>query len=358
MSSAETIFQKSDAKRPTFDELSHLRFFVILLIVCNHLGLGENNLNSDEKYGFKIWFEFTSPFLAVISGWLFFFNLKGEQLLSKIQNRISTLLVPYVVWTVLHIIVHSLFKQTYLWLGKPPIWNSPVPSLTWDYLVDAFILHPIVPNFWYLQNLILIVPFNWFILKAIEKPFAFELFYGVVLLLIYNGVPILFSDRFIQYYMAGCYLGARKVVLRCAFIKSRYILFGAIVLLLSLEVKFRSFDHSKVINVPVVLLLLLTLLEILKRNPGSKLHKLSEKYQPHSFFIFASHAVILSMTAKGALLFLPQALLIRTPCYFGFIMFQFIATVISCVLFSKLILFKSNRLWLVMVGQRDAWLAK
>jgi hypothetical protein len=345
-------------EKQNFDELSHLRFFLILLIVCNHLGLGGLVPNAAEKYGLKIWFEFTSPFLAIISGWLFFFNFKGDNFLPKIKSRIYSLLVPYVVWTVFYISVHSIFKYTYLWLGKSPIWVSSIPTLSWDYLVSAFIFQPIIPNFWYLQNLILIIPLNWLILKAIEKPFVFESVYGILLILIYYNVPIFFSDRFVQYYLAGCYLGSKRVSLGLHLIKNQRVVVGLIILLLLVEFRLRSLTHSRVINIPVILLLIVAVLELIKRHQGSCLHKLFDRYEPHSFFIFAAHTVVLSMIAKAIMLSLCQTLLESFAFSLVLIGVQFLATIVGCVMLSELILSINSRIWSIMTGFRQEHPAK
>ena len=345
-------------EKQKFDELSYLRFALILLIVCNHLGFGVFVPNAAEKFGFKIWFEFTSPFLAIISGWLFFFNFKSDNFLPKIKSRIFSLLVPYVVWTFIYIAVHSLLKYTYLWLGNSPIWTTPIPTLTWGYFANAFVFQPIIPNFWYLQNLILIIPLNWLILKAIEKPFVFKSLYGILLVLIYCSVPVFFSDRFIQYYLAGCYLGSKRVSLGFQFIKNQLGLVGLIFLLLLVEFRLRLFTHSRVLNIPVILLLIVAILELIKRHQGSYLFKLFDRFEPHSFFIFAAHTVVLSMIGKAMMLSLQQPLPDSSAFYLVLISVQFLAAVIGCILLSKLILSINGRLWSIMTGLRQEHLAK
>jgi hypothetical protein len=348
----DQLSEPNKRERQKFDEISHLRFGAILLIVCNHLGFGIFSPNAAENLGFKIWFEFTSPILAIISGYLFFFNFKGDNFLPKLKSRIFSLVVPYVVWTIFYISVLGLFKHTYLWLGNPPIWNTPIPTLTWDYLVNVFIFQPIVPNFWYLQNLILIIPLNWLVLKTIEKPFLFEFLYGILLVLIYYNVPVLFSDRFVQYYLAGCYLGSKRVILGFPFINNQIVLIGVFFSLLFVEFRSRSFPHSTVVNIPVIFLLVVSILELIKRHQGSYLHNLFARYESHSFFIFAAHTVVLSMIRKAVLLSFGQPLSDSIVSYLFLIGAQFIAAVIGCILLSKLILSINCRLWLIMTGLR------
>ncbi len=356
--SNDQLSEASKKEKLKFDEISYLRFATILLIVCNHLGFGIFVPNVAENLGFKIWFEFTSPFLAIISGWLFFFNFKSDNFLPKIKSRIYSLLVPYVVWRVFYISVHSVFKYMYLWLGKSPIWLSTTPTFTWDYLVSAFIFQPIVPNFWYLQNLILIIPLNWLILKAIEKPFVFESIYGILLILIYYNVPVFFSDRFVQYYLAGCYLGSKRVSLGLHFVKNKRVVVGLIFLLLLVEFRLRSLTHSRVVNIPVILLLIAAVLELIKRHQGSYLHKLFDRYEPHSFFVFAAHTVVLSMIGKAMMLSLRQPLPDSSAFNWFLIGVQFLATIIGCILLSKVILSINSRLWSIMTGLRQEHPAK
>ncbi len=63
--------------------VSSLRFILILLIVCNDFGLGQVADGGFEKMGLKIWFKFTSPTLAMLSGRLFFKNINDDKYFSK-----------------------------------------------------------------------------------------------------------------------------------------------------------------------------------------------------------------------------------------------------------------------------------
>ncbi len=73
--------------------VSSLRFILILFIVCNHLGFGQASVGVFEKMGLKIWFGFTSPILAILSGWLFFKNINDDKYFSKIKTRFWFLVI-------------------------------------------------------------------------------------------------------------------------------------------------------------------------------------------------------------------------------------------------------------------------
>jgi len=177
--------------------VSSLRFILILLIVCNHLGFGQVADGGFEKMGLKIWFEFTSPILAMLSGWLFFKNINDDKYFLKTKKRFFTIFIPYILWSATYIFIHFIVKKTYAYLTNSTVWISPTPTWSWNYFLDAFWRAPIVGNFWYLKNLLLIIPFNWIFLQMLKRRLVFELFSVTLLCSLFLNIDLWFSERFI-----------------------------------------------------------------------------------------------------------------------------------------------------------------
>lgn len=344
--------QDIPSKPVRYISLSNLRFFLVLLVVCNHIGFSRFAPSAFEKHGIKIWFEFTSPILAILSGWLFFLNLSEEGFLAKIKNRYNSLIVPYMLWTCIYILIHALGKSVYFYFTGSTLWDSPVPSLTLNYILEAFWAKPVIVNFWYLKNLILIIPINWILFQLLRKPLFFEVFYLIVLCLMFSGVNLVFSDRFIQYYLIGCYLGSKQVGLGGVFFGKLTVMLGILAVGLLLEWFSRSVQYVFLINIPLILIIAIVLLGIFNNTGGNRLGKLLSKWQEHSFFVFCAHSIVLSIVGKLMVLVLPDTLFSNILTFSILVAFQLIFSVSVCVFLSSSAKRFNRRLWSVLIGER------
>jgi len=104
--------EKIESRLPAnliYPGVSSLRFILILLIVCNHLGFGQVADGSFEKIGLRIWFEFTSPILAMLSGWLFFKNINDDKYFLKTKKTFHYSHTLHLVDSYLYI--YSLYSK-------------------------------------------------------------------------------------------------------------------------------------------------------------------------------------------------------------------------------------------------------
>jgi hypothetical protein len=337
---------------PIYPGVSTLRFILILLIVCNHLGFGQVADGGFEKMGLKIWFEFTSPILAMLSGWLFFKNINDDKYFSKTKKRFFTILIPYILWSAIYIFIHFIVKKTYAYLTNSTVWISPTPTWSWNYFLDAFWRAPIVGNFWYLKNLLLIIPFNWIFIKMLKRHLVFELFYVTLLCCLFLNINLWFSERFIQYYLIGCYLGFNNFSLNGIFLKNMSVTTGLLLLGATLEILAKSSKYSHLLKIPVIFLIVMLSLGSLKKFSDSKVMQSLMRWEKDSFFIFAAHTIIISIVGKSLVLLLPKFIFQNPAILSAMLGIQFILTILLCVSLSRFTKLISCGLWSLLMGGR------
>lgn len=116
------------------------------------------------------------PLFFMISGYLFFANVAENfgktEYFSKLKSRLHSLLKPYLFYNALAVVLFLIMglMRPDLQSGFTPVvseWNAPlVVSLFWDYGKNI----PIVPQFWFIRNLMVIVlltPFIYFLIKKV-----------------------------------------------------------------------------------------------------------------------------------------------------------------------------------------------
>jgi hypothetical protein len=189
---------------PLIPEIDQLRLLAICAVVINHLGATKliTKLNGLS--------DATSPILAIISGFLLFRHLDSyPRLVHKIRQRLTTLFLPYLVWTIIYFVVNQGVKELIIFYDPTYsiLFNYRFFSWSFQEYFFKFFLAPNPVSFWYLQNLIVILPFT-FILKGLLRsryslvPLLLLVFYAYVLKL-----PVYFSDRFLPFFILGLWLG-------------------------------------------------------------------------------------------------------------------------------------------------------
>lgn len=158
--------------------ISWLRFpliFLIILLHCYSVQKLDGNHESYFKtiYPFALWLGETGvPCFFFISGYLFFISSKSY--IVKIQTRLHTLLIPYILWNLLLLSAYVFVSI----LGFPPIINGrgltdysfiDYLRLFWDRgSFDNGNFVPLLCPFWYIRNLLimsLLSPIIFFFIK-------------------------------------------------------------------------------------------------------------------------------------------------------------------------------------------------
>lgn len=207
-------------------------------------------------------------------------------------------------------------------------------------------------NFWYLKNLLLIIPLNFIFLQMLKRRLVFKLFYVTLLSCLFLNIGLWFSERFIQYYLIGCYLGFNKFSLNGIFLKDMSVSTGLLFLGATLEFLTRSSKYSNLLNIPVIFMIAMLSLGILKKLSDSKYMQSLIRWGKDSFFIFAAHTIIISIVGKSLVLLLPK-FIFQTPAILSAMLgIQLILTTLLCVSLSRFTKLTSCGLWSLLTGGR------
>jgi len=189
--------------------IDEIRFLVIHIVLINHwnINLYLSHAPYDHKI-FDIWFDLTSPCLAVLSGYLFFYRTKeGFHYIKKLKTRFHSLVVPYLFWTLSFFVVYIVVKDVYARIFHSTFWYAPEEALTFKNVILNIVNPPLV-NFWYLQNLVLILPFNFVIYYLLKNRYVYIAFFLLVLACYsFDLADLYFQSRFLPYYLIGCFFG-------------------------------------------------------------------------------------------------------------------------------------------------------
>ncbi|UKK49079.1 acyltransferase [Prevotella sp. E9-3] len=292
-------------------------------------------------YPFSLWIGETAvPAFFFISGFLFFASRKDY--VQKVKTRISSLLVPYILWNSLLILLYISF----LLLGYPQdICGKSIADygiidylrLFWDRgTYDNGNFTPILCPLWYIRNLFLVTlsaPIFYYAIKYLR-----ELFLVVTFAWWISTYHNAFIEQTIFFFSLGAYFPIHdKNPLRI--VCSYPSLFFTISILLGMADILTHTLWSTSANLQIHRLAIITNIPVLLylgdyfSNHGHTFSKLSQA----TFFIYCSHYPIVLFLRKACIGLLPQASA-----------FTHIALYFACVILTTIIcyaLFRATRLF-------------
>ena len=291
--------------------IDEIRFLIIHLILINHWMLSVALImNSVDKSLIDFWFELTSPTLSLISGYLFFYKTKEKfSYVKKVKTRFHSLVIPYLFWSLSFFFIYFLIKKSYLYLFHNSFWYEPIRPMTFSNFIGTIANPPLI-NFWYLQNLIFIIPFSFIIYYLLRYRWIFLAFFVLILLnYAYDYADIYFSARFLPFYLLGAYFGYNEIHIprfNFKFYMSRYA--TSIILLPVLffvATRTSDLDYTGLFTLPykicIVLFFLICVYNLMDANSDSWVMRYLRKYKDYSFFLFAIHMFFFTIVQRSLL---------------------------------------------------------
>ncbi|MEL6945544.1 MAG: acyltransferase, partial [Bacteroidota bacterium] len=161
----------------------------------------------------------------VISGYLFFFNIKEgkiQEFGSKIKSRSRTILLPYLLWSLWGILFFFLLQS--LPFSKSFFNSDLLQKKSTPELLHTLFVKPLPYQLWFLRHLFvfaLLSPILYFIAKH-----AKWILLSIIAILLLKILEIPENDfihnRSLAYFCLGCYLGIHGQ----AWLKRNYTKFG------------------------------------------------------------------------------------------------------------------------------------
>lgn len=158
-------------------------------------------------------FRIAVPMFFIISGFLFFRNYKDiSDYISKIKNRIKSILIPFIFWNLIVILIYYIFQ---LFLLKSFSFNSIlIKDLGFWGILNSIFVNPYNYPLWFLRDLMFVILLSpiihIFILKIPKK------FISLLLLLWFIDIGgganfYFFKSEVILFFSIGCYLSIYNI---------------------------------------------------------------------------------------------------------------------------------------------------
>jgi surface polysaccharide O-acyltransferase-like enzyme len=265
------------------------------------------------------------PMFFLMSGYLFFQGYDGSMRAyrRKLQKRVRTLLVPFLLWNTATLMVYSAgeaIPATRIYFANK-YW-PPVRSFTLLDYANAFLglttKYTMSFQFWFIRDLMvlaLLAPLFYLLRRRLT---AIPLLLALFGLWLTGTWPLVFpADEAILFFGAGAYLSTSDLDI-CALDQRRYSLGACFALLLVVDAAsggkgVYAYTHKAMILVGLPFLWCLTGVVIQKVRARLWLFRLSAS----SFFVYAAHEPLLSIVRKSAFrMFAPTSGFAQLSLYF------------------------------------------
>jgi len=250
------------------------------------------------------------PMFFIISGFLFFLSnepFNRPLYLRKCNNRIYTLLFPYLIWNTLFIVLIIIIKMIpmfhFLFDGGQYTIND-IDPLSLFSLYTGFhrdMGQPIMYQFWFIRELIIVTILSPVIFVLISKlSYMVPLLIGFIWL---SGIEFyqLLKVQSILFYSIGALIALKRIDLMIIdkykrAIKYLWILFIISDLIFSIKLEYHIV--SQIVHKLQILISLLFLWSISHYFLIPKIREILLKLSIYSFFLFAFHEPLLSLLTK------------------------------------------------------------
>ena len=175
----QRLLNMQNLKQSHFKTIDNLKFILAIAVVFIHCRIPTADsliMNSSfslsclvEKLFSEVLPSVAVPSFYIISGFLFFYSLqnwKTNTYIHKLQRRISTLIVPYLLWNIIPILLILLRVIGGSIIAQQEISSSAIISVLtdnfsyhtfWDIHRDDHMFLPMNMPLWFLRELILLV---------------------------------------------------------------------------------------------------------------------------------------------------------------------------------------------------------
>lgn len=208
------------------DYITNLRFPLIVGVVFDHASVVmPDSVRGDDVPSLlfsmlQVLLKISVPVFFIISGFLFFRNtenFEGKLYVGKLKTRVRTLMVPYVLWTLI-CLLYSCLKQlpTILHTGDLGCISD---MFTWQIFWMYKDCLPLHFSLWYVRDLIvmcLVSPVIWLLIKHLRHV-AMLLIFGTFILhdIDYHiSFPISIFYFSLGAYLSICRIDIHKIVMK------------------------------------------------------------------------------------------------------------------------------------------------
>ena len=256
------------------------------------------------------------PLFYMISSYLFYRNYDSSQISKKYQRRIKSILIPYFVWNVLYLILFCVITRSSYLLT---LMTTEIFSLSWKLLFDSIPFHKFNMVFWFMQQLIYFIILSPLVYGLTKK----KIFPFLSIALIFLGayIPSFPNNTYgiridmLTYWILGCYFATHKTILFEKKNSSPFSLVCFTVLIITRYVSSYYMNDITFYNIVMSILLFINVPLF-----WFSINWVPSSYLPWwtriTFFIYASHPLLVDGLKKVNAAFLPHTSLWMLINYF------------------------------------------
>lgn len=281
----------------TRNKITNVSFLLAIFIVWHHT----YNVDVYHLTGILKWFEKYMMYVFdtavslffMLSAFLFYYNVDENNILHKLKSRITSLIIPYLLWNLIGYIYFQLLaifpvlRQYYGGGIEPFSINGMIKAMfTGDYNLVT----------WFLRNLI-VYTFTFPVLyKVLKNKYAYILVFAASFLLSYFYASKSELIAYVTYYVIGigfAYHG-KKLFLRRYSKKERISALIIFMILIGIFTYFEISDTSiiRIVIYSICSYMMWIFLDFLANNKEAKW------YEHTGFIFFVSHEMILEPVEK------------------------------------------------------------
>ncbi|QIZ05651.1 acyltransferase [Priestia megaterium] len=241
------------------------------------------------------------PFYFMLSGyWFFRFNIHSESAWESIKNKLSkrifSILIPYLLWNTFGTIFYMVIPR---FPFVASAMNGSATEVTILNLIKGIFFHAYYFPFWYLQDLIVLMALSpLFLLVLKRKQFS-------LLVLTIMAVAHLFNTPLMIIHTASLfffYLGSSLAVYYRDWFEKRkgrnYSFVCLMVLILLIELRLQNYRIISDIAYLLSPLAMWNMFDLFNQSGKLGYQKETLWFEKQSFFIYASHIIIVTTVGK------------------------------------------------------------
>ncbi|MGK5043078.1 acyltransferase family protein [Janthinobacterium sp. GB1R12] len=240
------------------------------------------------------------PLFFLISGYLFFYGTtwSTEKYKSKIQSRISTLLIPFLFWNILVLLLFAAAQSH----PKTALFFSGQMTLISDYRISDYFIaifgivhYPASYQFWFIRDLMVLALLAPLIYQLLTKVPAIFLATLLTLWILRFGGD---ASKSALFFILGAYVGIKQYSLFLLDKQAKWMfpLYIAMAIVNSIYPETCFYPYVHKIGIMLGLPSFLYLTKILSRSTALKTALVS--MGKASFFVFATHEPLLTVIRK------------------------------------------------------------
>lgn len=345
------------------NKFTALSFFLMIMIINIHaynllptIPKGYNTFLQDLfSQGFS---RIAVPLFFLISGYLFFFNIKEGSLIEfllKYKSRVKSLVIPYLFWTVYSCLLY-LFLQSIPFISVFFTKGLVINYSLSDWFRAIFISPSIAFQFWFIQDLIVLVLITPLLYRLI-KYFNYSLLLFFIIAWFLGLSFYFFASQSILFFAIGAFFCIKKVDLFSLKYKKfdfLFLFFWIFCVFLTKTIIYYQIKSSLVtieyihkIGILFGIISIWLLYDRVVRNRNISQYKFFNLFS-YSFFLFAFHEPFGTLLEYGLYYILGENQLTSFIIY----VISPIITIITSILIAQLIKKRTTKFYYIITGGR------